>query len=240
MSKAGRGASKETKQKIGQMYSGRVPGFAPSFWEGWDEHTSPLEIFAEAWDQFRAFGYRDLRALEDRLTGRAEEARKALAEIQARRRVSDDNPAGSPRVKTDDPPGYRQMNLAESLDEAFKHYEEEAPLLRAKTYFWHRALAAGALARYIEEKGTPDEWDELSEPDKAAASGQIDTSNQGGRPPLWTDSELQDLIDEVEAEHKDETLSDYRVAQILVDEKGVDYSERRARDRVKALRKEGK
>lgn len=115
--------------------------------ERWNEATEggrpARELFSAAWDDFRSYGYQDLKAIREDLLERA----------------------GAIREKTSSLEG----DLQERVDKMIERWEERAPRRRAKWFFTVRARAAGALLRYLREKGPPPPWDELSRQEKEAA-----------------------------------------------------------------------
>lgn len=126
----------------------RHPDSAPTFWEGWEEWSDPREIFRNGWNDFRERSYHDLELLRDRLLERA-------------RAVSQKEP-----------------NVDGSLQERFDFWmqnrEELGPLHNAWSFFTYRARAAGALMRYIEEKGDPKEWEDLDDKEKNLLEPPVD------------------------------------------------------------------
>lgn len=130
-------------------YGPETPEWAPAYWEGYTDTVNPFDAFAEAWDQFREFGYSDLRELADRLKERAHKAGQTCRQEAARATSSNGEPSAGYLSRIDDPVVRR--------------------ISRVNTYFWNRAKAAEALARYWEEKGPPPEWEDLSEAEQEAA-----------------------------------------------------------------------
>ncbi|WP_251963218.1 hypothetical protein [Salinibacter ruber] len=117
-----------------------APDWGPAFWQDYEGFVNPFDTFAEAWDQFREMGYTDLQALHDRLKERANSARSKRNEVSAKLTSGED-----------------ETQYVEEIE-----HPEIRFLSNASTYFWQRAKAAGALARYIEEKGVPAKWEELA------------------------------------------------------------------------------
>ena len=132
-----------------------APDWGPAFWQDYEGFVNPFEAFADAWDQFRGMGYTDLQALHDRLKERSNSAGK-------KRRV----------LAAELTSGKDQTRYIEEIE-----HPEIRFLSNARRYFWQRSKAAGALARYIEEKGPPPKWSKLSLPDWIAALEPGDLSD---------------------------------------------------------------
>jgi len=115
--------------------------------ERWDEATEggrpAKELFSTAWDDFRSYGYQDLKALREDLLERANAVREKTSSLEG--------------------------DLQERVDKMIERWKERAPRRRAKWFFTIRARAAGALLRYSREKGPPPTWDELSRQEQEAA-----------------------------------------------------------------------
>jgi len=117
--------------------------------ERWDEATEggrpAKELFSTAWDDFRSYGYQDLKALREDLLERANAIREKMSSLEG--------------------------DLQERVDKMIERWEERGPRRRAKWFFTVRARAAGALVEYIREKGPPPAWNELPPEDQEEALG---------------------------------------------------------------------
>jgi hypothetical protein len=135
-------------------YGADAPEWGPAFWDGYEDFVSPFDAFAEAWDQFRMMSYTDLQNLHERLKKRAHQAGQKRREVAAEATSTEDGAATQylPQIEN----------------------EEVRWLSNTNTYFWQRAKAAAALARYIEELGSPPTWEKLDDAQKESLLGGTD------------------------------------------------------------------
>lgn len=147
-------------------------GEVPVFWKGIDEPVDPQEVFEKAWDQFQEFSYSDLLRLAERLEERIEETRDVIYRKGGDFLVPVDE---LPEYEEEDPPDMADYQCA--FEKQAEEQEEDLLwLYRAFTFYYRRKQAATALARYIEEKGSPPKWENLSDQEHdtiESAVGQI-------------------------------------------------------------------
>lgn len=144
--------SDENRETVNSFkYGADAPEWAPAFWEGYEDFVDPFDAFTEAWDDFHGMGYTDLRALSDRLSERARAAQQKWFEASSEVEIPDEEL----------PEGISGDMLEPVMKQQYS--EELRRLSRLNSYLWNRAKAAGALLRYIEEKGPPPKWEDLTE-----------------------------------------------------------------------------
>ena len=144
----------------------------PVFWDETDEFVHPQDVFMKAWNQFQEYSYTDLLRLKERLDNRVEETVDAIFEkggdfLIRREKLPDDNEEGSPLMS----------EYQRALEEKAQRQggENLLWLYRAHTFYYRRKHAASALARYIEEKGSPPGWEGLTEQERnrLRSSGRV-------------------------------------------------------------------